>query len=186
VPDVTDPDLAAFLARIWALLFAVSEPTLWEADPPLAPDDVRAIVRGAYLLREEAGSLLPRLIEVFGGVEQRTVDVNVVLEQLFEVFNLPIWSRRAELYSVWVGARLIGVFAAKARVHTTNRTLNFSFSGTHLATVRLSADSNFAIWCEVRTPASNLVGKGRVRAIQPDFLVMAEPTSHADSAVLVV
>jgi hypothetical protein len=119
-------------------------------------------------------------------VDQQTVDLTVALEQLFEVFNLPIWSRRPELYSVWVGARLISVFGAKARVHTTNRTLAFSFSGTHLATVRLADDNHLAIWCEVRTPASGLVSKKRKNNIQPDFLVMSEPISHADSTVLVV
>jgi hypothetical protein len=186
VPEVANPELAAFLGRVWTLLLAVNEPALWEAQPPLSPDDVRAIVRGAYLLRAEAASLLPPLREVFGSVAQQTVEVHVILEQLSEIFNLPIWSRRSELYSVWAGARLIDVFADKARVHTVNRTLTFSFRGAHLATVRLADDSLLAIWCEVRTPASGLVGKGRVNAIQPDFLVMAEPTSHADSTVLVV
>lgn len=185
-PSTDDPELSAYLQRVWAFLQACLDQSLWAGDAPLQPDGVWSIVRGAHLLHTDRDRLLPKLREIFTGAEQSTRPIPAVIEELFELLNLPIWKRRSDLYSAWVGTRVIDVYGDDARVHVVDRKIVFSFKGTHLATVRLRDGNNLAIWCEVRAPARNLLGKGRSKAIQPDFVVKADPASDPNSTVLVV
>ena len=182
-PRVADADLKRLLALVWLLLRGVAGDA---AGGTLSTDDVRTIVRGAYLLREHEALLLRRLRDVFDDVSLQETEARVQLEELFEVFNLPAWKRRSELYSVWVGARLMASFGERARVHVVGGSLAFSFGGAHLATVAGSDGPAAFVWCEFRSRASALLGKGRKRAIQPDYVLLGPPVTHPDSAILVV
>jgi hypothetical protein len=184
-PTVANEELRSLLERVWQLLTLVvfSEN---DAATTLTREDVRTIVRGAYLLHSRDEMLLDRLRDLFRNVKTTDVQTTVLIEQLLEIFNLPVWSRRSEFYSVWVGIHLMKTLGPLVRVHAVNRTIVFSFGGSHLATLRLSNDENLHVWCELRTKGSNLIGKGRKGGIQPDYTVLREPTSDANSAVLVV
>ena len=187
-PRVHDAELQRLLVLVWQLLSSAAVADSGGVNAPvLALDDIRAIVRGAYLLRTNEALLLSRLRGVVGDVPLREVEANVLLEEIFEVFNLPVWKRRSELYSVWVGATLITAFDERARVHTVDGSLVFSFGGAHLATVPGTApDADVYVWCELRSRASGVIGKGRKRAIQPDYVILGAPVTHPDSAILVV
>lgn len=185
-PAATNAEVAAFLERVWAFLYACLKRSLWLDDRPLTSLDVMHVVRGAYLMKGNLENFLPELREFFRDTIQDTVEIKIQVQDLLEIFSLPIWQRRSEVYAVWVGAKLIEVFGEDARVHTVNHKLVFSFGGTHLATVRLSDGTHLAIWCEVRTAAKKLLGKGRKKAIQPDFVVLREPTSDPASTALVL
>jgi hypothetical protein len=185
-PAAASVEVAEFLKRIWAFLYACLTPSLWAGDRPLTSLDVMIVVRGAFLMKENLEDLLPDLRNLFRDTTQDTVEISIPVQELLEIFSLPIWQRRSEVYAVWVGAKLIEVFGEDARVHTVNQTLVFSFGGTHLATVRLTDGTHLTIWCEVRTHAKNLLGKGRKNAIQPDFVVLREPISDPASTALVL
>jgi len=185
VPAVEDVGLRSFLERVWRILHAISQSK--SDEPLLSTDDIHAIVRGAYLLSRNEAVLLERLAPMFAAMPFRNVETKALVEQLLEIFNLPVWKRRSELYSIWVGARLMTALGDATRVHVVDRTLVFAFGGTHLATVQLADGENLHVWCELRTEATaGVVGKGRKRRIQPDYVVLREPTSHANSAALVV
>lgn len=186
-PKVFDAELAKHLARVWRLLkTSILSTATGEGLEVLSLDDVRMIVRGAYILKADEALLLRKLREAFKDIQTVEIETTVLLEQLLAVFNLPIWKRRSELYSVWVGAQLITALGYRVRIHSVDRTIVFSFSGAHLATVSLFPEENFHVWCELRTKAAGLIGKGRKRAIQPDYVVLREPISHLNSAILVV
>lgn len=184
-PAVGDLELQSLLARVWTILRSMLLRTANE--PIFSRDDVRSIVRGAYLLREREALLLEQLRPIFAEMPTRNIETWTLLEELLEVFNLPVWRRRAELYSVWVGVQLMTALGDATRVHVVDNTLVFAFAGSHLATVRLASGENLHVWCELRTEATaGVVGKGRKQRIQPDYVIRREPISHPNAASLVV
>lgn len=106
-------------------------------------------------------------------VKQQWIDESY--QELLDLLNLPTWKRRYELYSVWVGTRLLNVakqHASQLEFHPRNGVLSFAFGGSSLASY-VAHGERFSIHCEVR---SELVGasRKRKRAIQPDFRVLRE------------
>lgn len=115
---------------------------------------------------------LKRAVEMIP-VRQQWIDET--FKELLDLLNLPVWKRRFELYSVWVGTRLLDVaknHANELEFHPQNRVLSFAFGGSTLASY-MADGKRFSIKCEVR---SDLVGasRKRTRAIQPDFRIFRE------------
>ena len=115
---------------------------------------------------------LMRAVELIP-VKQQWIDESY--QELLDLLNLPTWKRRYELYSVWVGTRLLNVakqHASQLEFHPRNGVLSFAFGGSSLASY-VAHGERFSIHCEVR---SELVGasRKRKRAIQPDFRVLRE------------
>jgi len=184
-PRVVSAELSNLLDRVWRILRASTVRAAGgEGGEVLSADDVRMMVRGAYLLAPNEDLLLRQLRDAFKDIQTIEIETEVLVEQLLELFNLPVWTRRSEFYSVWVGAQLITASGNRVRIHSVDRTIVFSFGGAHLATVNVFPEESLHVWCELRTKGSELVG--RKRAIQPDYVVLSEPISHLDSAVLVV
>jgi hypothetical protein len=103
------------------------------------------------------------------------------------ILNLPIWKKRHELYSVWLGTVLLqnaAKHSQRIEYHPANGTLSFGFGGNKLATYVLDGKS-FEIHSELRTP---LVGKSRKRKIQiqPDFRVLEAGTASQNDATRLV
>ena len=116
--------------------------------------------------------ILMRAVELIP-VKQQWIDESY--QELLDLLNLPTWKRRHELYSVWVGTRLLNVakqHASQLEFHPRDRVLSFAFGGSSLASYEAHGE-RFSIHCEVR---SELVGasRKRKRAIQPDFRVLRE------------
>jgi hypothetical protein len=106
-------------------------------------------------------------------VKQQWIDESY--QEVLDLLSLPTWKRRHELYSVWVGTRLLNVakkHASQLEFHPRDRVLSFAFGGSSLASYVANSE-RFSIRCEVR---SELVGasRKRKRAIQPDFRVLRE------------
>lgn len=142
-------------------------------------------------------SILTQISALPAGIEQdlasfvdnlprRELRVARKVRMLVDILNLPIWRRRNELYSAWVASRIVAGLGADTVVHSSGGKLLFSFSGYHLATNHYLGRKPIHIWGELRTQLSAPKGKGRKKAIQPDFSLTLEPITSPESSVLVV
>lgn len=158
----------------------------WDVD---IVDSINFIKHRASIAPSEQTTLLATLNEAVALIPTRQQWVDETYKQLLDLLNLPTWKRRHELYSVWVGTRLLNVaktHASQLTFHTHGKVLSFAFGGSALATYAYNGEQ-FAIKCEVR---SDLVGTStkRKRAIQPDFRVLREggTATPNDATYLVV
>lgn len=95
--------------------------------------------------------------------------------RLEEFLSLPIWKYRHELYSNWVCTRVVDALDDQEPfIHAARGTIQFLFSGTHLATFDRQRP-RLHLWTEFRTPLEDPVGDGRSSAIQPDIALRADP-----------
>lgn len=106
--------------------------------------------------------------------------VSRTFDELLDILNLPAWKRRHELYSVWIGTRLLVVVqsvAPEISYHTVNDVLSFAFGGSRLATFNWN-NKQYDVWAELR---STLVGKSpkRKKGIQPDFRILQVDISQS-------
>jgi hypothetical protein len=124
-----------------------------------------------------------KLTEALSGIEWAENWVEHTIQELLDVLNLPAWRRRHELYSVWVGTKMLQVVervAPDMRFHPVDGVLSFEFGGSRLATFNWD-NKQFDIWAELR---SALVGKSskRKKGIQPDFRVLQAALSKSANA----
>jgi hypothetical protein len=115
-------------------------------------------------------------------IERRTIERQQ--ERLFEVLRLPFWRYRRELYSAWVSTLIFEALDG-VRLLSSHGRFEYRFSGSHLAKVAGEGGTSLQVWAELRSALAK-PGRGRSRAIQPDYTVLAEPITFAESAVLVV
>jgi hypothetical protein len=82
------------------------------------------------------GTVLQTLDDALRNIEWGDVWVEHTFQELLDLLNLPVWRRRHELYSVWVGTRMLSVIkhaVPDMRFHTVDGTLSFEFGGSRLA-----------------------------------------------------
>lgn len=125
-----------------------------------------------------SGQLAPQkardeLAEALSHLEWGDAWVDRTVRELLDILALPAWQRRHELYSVWVGTRLLEVARAaepNLRFNPVDGVLSFAFGGSRLATYERQG-KEYEIWAELR---SALVGSSTKRKgrIQPDFRVV--------------
>ncbi|MFL6450435.1 MAG: hypothetical protein ACJ746_22555 [Bryobacteraceae bacterium] len=149
-------------------------------------DALRTIVRGAYLLSADDDTLRKRLAPILGRISRRSVDVSVLLEDLDEILSMPVWRRRHEVYSVWVGSRIVDALGKTATIHASDGIILFSFRATHLATLPLGPGEGLQLWTELRTPLRDPIGKGRKSGIQPDYVLTIGPSDDPSRSLIVV
>lgn len=117
-------------------------------------------------------------------VERKLVDVET--EKVIEIFNLPYWEKRYEMYSVWVCTQIIKALDGTGIVfNVINNTLSFSFKGSHIATCT-HLHPNIFIFAELRTAYDKPIGKGRKANIQPDYTLAFPSLDFLQSTVAVV
>lgn len=125
---------------------------------------------------------LDKLADAFSQIEWREIWVERTVQELLDVLRLPIWKRRHELYSVWVGTRMLAVVKCVVpdmSFHLVNDVLSFEFGGSRLASF-FWKNKQFDIWAERRT---ELVGpsKKRTKGIQPDYRVLQVDNSKSEN-----
>ncbi len=128
-----------------------------------------------------------RLAEVVSHLEPDDVWVDRTFRELLDTLAVPAWQRRHELYSVWVGTRLLEVAKAaepSLRFNPVDGLLSFAFGGSKLATY-FREGKEYEIWAELR---SALVGSSPKRkgGIQPDFRVVEAGLSPAGDRTVYV
>jgi hypothetical protein len=151
-----------------------------------------AVVNGAHHLAASATAgatdpdIVHRLMGALAQIPRREVLVRRRVEELLDILNLPVWKRRHELYSAWLLTLIVeGLPPGGVTIHVVDGKLAFSFAGTHVASVE-SGLGRLELWAELRHPYATPIGRGRRRAIQPDYTLSKPPISRDESAVLVV
>jgi len=155
-----------------------------------------AVLSGAQTLAQQvvSGQMDPEAASELLSTALRDIEwgenwVAHTIQDLLDVLHLPAWQRRHELYSVWVGTRLLKVVAQCApdmHFHPVDNVLSFAFGGSRLATFNWN-NKQFDVWAELR---SALVGTSakRTTAIQPDFRILqpslAQPADLQTTYVL--
>lgn len=113
-----------------------------------------------------------------------TLNQTQLSRQFEDVLSLPMWGKRHELYSVWILSQMDQALSRERMTFiVTNGALKLPFKRTLVATMP-SADGTIELWSELRSDATGLLGKGRTKAIQPDYrFVLA---GEADALVVEV
>jgi len=146
------------------------------------------MLRALYAIAPDAAAVQPisdTIRELTQSMPRRTTTIDRQIEEFESFLSLPVWQRRHDLYSAWVGARIAAEVPGQTRVHSSNGVIRYSFKGSHLATFERTADPLY-LWAELRSPFATPKGKGRVGSIQPDYSVQREPITYPESSVLVV
>lgn len=135
---------------------------------------------------DEALELAAEIAQLVADLSLEPVEIEVLEELLDELFNLPVWQKRHELYSVWVASVITKGLAPYSVVfHPQGDTLSFPFRPTHLATIGWTRGHRLELWSELRTPAVDPIG--RKASVQPDYRLRAEssegPREGADYLV---
>jgi hypothetical protein len=131
--------------------------------------------------RLDATDVTRRIVELLDTFPRVEGWVEQTVNQLLDLLNLPMWKRRHEMYSVWVGSVLLRTIAARNTgvvFHPEAGVLSFSFAGKHLATYTWK-QRTFHVWCELRSPLEGKSAK-RKKGIQPDFRVR-DVTKNSDA-----
>ena len=149
-----------------------------------------SLLQNAYELgaRARSGSIdlsqaHEKLLRVLSQVRWSQAWVEATLNDLLDILTLPTWRKRHELYSVWVGTRMLEVISRHASgmyFHAVDGVLSFAFGGSRLASFDAGGEQ-FDVWAELR---SDLVGSSakRKRGIQPDFRVVRSQISQSNNA----
>ena len=116
-----------------------------------------------------------------------TVEVGeTILESLRKLLSLPLWGQRHDVYAAWVFTLIVdAVGFENLRFWVVDGRLSFNFSGSQLATYE-SVEGNVDIWAELRSPHPAPIGKGRKRAIQPDYSITGYPVSHPSTTIVAI
>lgn len=151
--------------------------------------DIQVLAGAQELSRQTVSGQLPMrnaleiLQAVVSKLEWGAFWVEHTFQELLDLLTLPAWRRRHELYSVWVGTRILDVVERNAQemyFHTVNGVLSFEFGGSRLASFNQD-NRQLDVWAELR---SGLVGKSakRKKGIQPDFRVLKTDLSKSINA----
>lgn len=105
------------------------------------------------------------------------------IEDLTDALSLPHWGQRFDLYSTWlvtVVERALG--SDRVVFDVSDGVLAFPFRPTLLARIHTSRGP-LEFWAEKRFSASDLIGKGRTRHIQPDYVFVNSSNAQVEIAL---
>lgn len=133
-----------------------------------------------------ASDVVRELDKLFANLPHNEIEEEVLEKELLELLNLPIWSRRHELYQTWILSQIDKALKDYERViHHVDGHLVLSFSGTHLGTIETTR-GRLHLWSELRSHLAAPIGKGRKSHIQPDYSLTFEPISEPRQTVLAI
>jgi hypothetical protein len=175
-------DLAWADSDGWPLVFL--ENTFRLADA--VREAVAADAADAAQARQLASDASAAIRDCIHGQQSVSVTVEEDIKKLIDLLSLPVWGKRHEMYSAWVLTEIVeAVGLDRVTVHVADGVLEFSFSGSHIGTITTLAGPA-ALWAELRSPYAKPIGKGRSKAIQPDYRVSLPPITSPSGAVLAV
>ncbi|MBI1929440.1 hypothetical protein HYR99_34995 [Candidatus Poribacteria bacterium] len=135
---------------------------------------------------EKAQPVLKEIQELFSRLPHWEGEREELIKEVLELLNLPIWTKRHELYQTWVLTQIDRALEGYQRViHHVNDTLILRFSGTQIGSIE-TEKGRIHIWSELRSPLANPLGKGRKRHIQPDYSLTFEPITDPNQTVIAI
>jgi hypothetical protein len=176
-------DKNSFASELFSQLNAFSD--YWDIN---VLESVKELSEQISSGKQDAEEVCTTLNTVLSKIQWSHIWVEKTFEDLLDILNLPAWKRRHELYSVWIGTRVLAVTRSVVpdmRFHLVDDVLSFAFGGSRLATYNWN-NKQYDIWAELR---SALVGQSakRKKAIQPDFRVLqVELSKSSDSQTIYV
>lgn len=135
---------------------------------------LRSIVEGVRQGRLAPQDIVASVTPTLDALTTREQWVDRTRKELLDLLNLPLWRKRHELYSVWVGSVLLQTAARRTeslQFHPdANGVLSFAFGGSRLASYQWQGEQ-YDVWAELR---SDLIGTSKKRkvGIQPDFRIL--------------
>lgn len=104
-----------------------------------------------------------------------------------DLLRLPIWTKRSELYAVWVATEIVAALNPhQVRLHHNEGRLDFAFRETLLASV-LTARPLVSLYGEKRSPLSpDARSTVRSEGVQPDYGLWRAGNAHPDSCLLAI
>ena len=159
-------------------LYAATD--FWDVGVLEGAQEIANQVMSKQLASANALAVLDKALK---NIEVGSIWVEDTVQELLDLLTLPAWQRRHELYSVWVGTRLLQVVSSVVpdmHFHPVNGVLSFEFGGSRLASFNWD-NKQFDVWAELR---SGLVGRStkRKKGIQPDFRVLQVDLSKSTNA----
>ena len=130
---------------------------------------------------------LENKIELFvKSLPNTNFEMEITIEEIIKILNLPFWSKRYELYSAWISTQIIKSLEETDIIfNVVDNTLSFSFKGAHIATCSQLVPT-VEIWAELKTKYTSPIGKSRKRHIQPDYTLAVHPVSEPSSSIAVI
>lgn len=126
------------------------------------------------------------LQDLFQSIPHWTVKREMLIQELLELLDLPIWQKRYELYQTWVMTQIDYALSVFDHViHQVSGELLMSFAGTHVGTAETDL-GRVHLWSELRSPFTKLTGKGRKAHIQPDYSLTLEPITNPSQTLVVI
>jgi hypothetical protein len=162
-------------SKLTEQLFASTD--YWDVSVLVGVEDIsRQVISGQL----DPADVQLKLTHILRDVEWTDVWVEHTMQELLDILNLPAWKRRHELYSVWVGTRMLKVIervSAEVCFHAIDGVLSFDFGGSRLATFNWQG-RQFDVWAELRSALVGISAK-RKKGIQPDFRVVRADLQHS-------
>ncbi|MFA5032880.1 MAG: hypothetical protein WC614_07665 [bacterium] len=134
----------------------------------------------------EAQPIIQQIQEFFSNLPHWEGKKELLIKELLDLLNLPIWNKRHELYQTWVLTQIDKALEKYPRtIYHVEGVLILRFSGTHVGSIE-TEKGRIHIWSELRSPLTNPIGEGRKGHIQPDYSLTFEPITEPSQTVLAI
>ncbi|MFY7926325.1 MAG: hypothetical protein ACOVN5_10980 [Aquidulcibacter sp.] len=135
----------------------------------------------------EAARILKIVTVLIAGLPKTEALADGFEKVLSDIFRLPVWKERSNIYSVWVATQIVGALEPRRIIfRPESGQLNFGFAGSRLATIQ-TAEGEFALWSELRTELRRSTSLYRKHAIQPDYRIVSPgDEKHPNSTQVVI
>ena len=134
----------------------------------------------------EAKKLVDVLKALLDTSKMSEKEVVEIIDCLEDILSLPFWKRRYDLYAAWILAEIADAMEKwGVQFHVQDGVLSFPFHATRMATCE-NLNPPLAIWAELRTKSSKIIGRGRSKHIQPDYSLTVEDPSDIHNTVAVI
>jgi hypothetical protein len=106
--------------------------------------------------------------EIRANLHRRQENRAVLIQELLDILNLPMWRHRWYLYEVWASMQVVTALCEyDARLVLSDDTLRFEAGhATCIAELDTAANIRIELWAQKQTPVSGIPGR---RAIMPDL-----------------
>lgn len=130
---------------------------------------IEGIAQAKGLATSELVFLGDRLAEALATLPRVLATEPVHLEDLTKILSLPVWTRRHEVYSIWIATQIVSALPPEATtIKHENGEIRFAFKKTEVARVD-GPTGELILYSERKRPLTKPLGPGRKNNVQPDY-----------------